>query len=149
MAVVLRKARPGDAAAVRVLLLALGYDDLPPREYAQTFSLVVAHPEVDVRVAVDGKAVVGLLTLSHRPQLRLAGRIGCIDELVVAASHRGAGIGTQLVEAACVRARELGCVRVDLQTARARESFQRGFYRKRGFRELESALLSRSLRPAG
>ena len=147
MSLQLRRARPGDALPIRKLLRELGYDtrsDAPggtARNFDETTAQVVRHPEAAVFVAVDGVDVVGYVALSHRPQMRLGGRLAVVDELVVSEARRGQGIGTQLLEAALAHARSLYCVRIEVNQRRERDSFMRRFYQNRGFSEVDSALL--------
>jgi ribosomal protein S18 acetylase RimI-like enzyme len=138
--ITLRRARPGDAPGVRSLVEYLGYtpDD---RAFTETFTQVARHPEAVVLVLADGVRVVGYLALSHRPQVRLGGRVAVIDELGVDPAYGGRGLGSALLEHALELARGLACVRIEVATRRSRESFARGFYRKHGFVETESALL--------
>jgi GNAT superfamily N-acetyltransferase len=138
--VMVRRARPGDASPVLELVRQLGYAP-GERLYDETFAQVVRHPEAAVFVAVEGLHVIGYLALSHRPQIRLGARAAVIDELVVDERRRGDGVGSALLEAALQHARGLGCRRVDLSTARTRESYERGFYLHHGFQEVDSALL--------
>ena len=140
MAVRVRRARPGDALAVRKLIRELGYP-ADTRATDETVSQVVKHPEAAVFVAVDGVEVLGYAAVSIRPQMRLGGLLASIDELVVTAARRGAGVGTQLLDAAIAHARSLQCRRIDVLTNRARDSYQRGFYTERGFDEVDSAVL--------
>jgi ribosomal protein S18 acetylase RimI-like enzyme len=135
-----RRARPGDASHVFALVDQLGYTP-DHRGFDEVFAQVVRHPEAAVFVAVEGLRVIGYLSLSQRPQIRLGGRSAHIDELVVDEKRRGEGVGTALLEAAMSHARGLGCKRVDLSTARSRQSYQRGFYLAHGFKEIDSALL--------
>lgn len=135
-----RRARPGDASHVLALVEQLGYAP-DHRGFDETFAQVVRHPEAAVFIAAEGLRVVGYLAMSHRPQIRLGGRAAYIDELVVEERRRGEGVGTALLDEALRYARGLGCVRVDLHTRRARQSYQRGFYVSHGFVEVDSALL--------
>jgi GNAT superfamily N-acetyltransferase len=135
-----RRARPGDASHVFTLVEQLGYHP-DHRGFDETFAQVVRHPEAAVFVAVEGLRVIGFLAMSQRPQIRLGGRAANIDELVVEERRRGEGIGTALLEAAIAYARGLGCKRVDLNTARARQSYQRGYYVAHGFSEVDSVLM--------
>ncbi len=136
----MRRARPGDASYVFALVEQLGYTP-EHRGFDETFAQVVRHPEAAVFVATEGLKVIGYLAMSHRPQIRLGGRVASIDDLVVDERRRSEGVGTALLDAAIAHARGLGCQRVDLSTNRARQSFQRGFYRGHGFSEADSALL--------
>lgn len=137
--VAVRRARPGDASAVLALALELGYKP-EERGFDETFAMVVRHPEAVVFVAAQGARVVGYLALSHRPQIRLGGRLAVIDELVVTRDQRAAGIGSALLDAALDHARSIGCCRVEVSSRRTRESYTRGFYARRGFIEIDAAL---------
>jgi GNAT superfamily N-acetyltransferase len=145
--VMVRRARPGDAAPVLALIHQLGYSP-EPHGYDETFAQVVRHPEAAVFVAVEGPRVIGYIAVSHRPQIRLGGRVGSIDEMVVDTPRRGDGIGTALLDAAIEYSRGIGCKRVELHTRRSRESFQRGFYAGHGFREVDSAVMRLEPLPA-
>jgi N-acetylglutamate synthase-like GNAT family acetyltransferase len=140
----IRRARPGDAAAVRQLVRQLGYapDD---RNYDETFAQVVRHPEAAVFIAQMGTRVVGYLAMSHRPQIRLASRLASIDEIAVEDSERGRGIGSELLGAAVAHARSLHCVRVDVQTSRSRGTAVQTFYAERGLSEIDSLLFRQTL----
>jgi len=141
---VIRRGRPGDAAAVRALVRQLGYspDD---RAYDETFAQVTRHPEAAVFVAQIGTRVIGYLSMSHRPQIRLAARLATIDELAVDEGARENGVGTALLEAALAHARSLGCARLDVLTSRTRESYERSFYTERGLAECDSAVFRQTL----
>lgn len=144
---VIRRARPGDAAAVRALVRQLGYspDD---RSYDETFAQVARHPEAAVFVAQIGTRVIGYIAMSHRPQVRLAARLATIDELAVDEAARQHGVGTALLDAAMAHARSLGCARVDVTSSRTRESYERRFYTERGLAECDSAVFRQTLTQA-
>lgn len=137
--IALRRARPGDAPGVRALAEHLGYTP-DPRGFVETFTQVVRHPEAAVLVLADGVRIVGYLALSHRPQIRLGGRLASIDDLAVDPAYSGRGLGSALLAHALELARGLACVRIEVSTRRSRESYLRGFYRKHGFEEVDSAL---------
>ena len=141
----IRRARPGDALALRKLLLDLGYAPGDSRSSDETIAQVVRHPEAAVFVAVEGVEVVGYVALSHRPQMRLGGRLATIDELVVAEARRARGVGSRLLDAAVQHAKSLHCVRVEVLQRRTRASYERSFYQQHGFEEVSSALLRRAL----
>ena len=73
--------------------------------------------------------------------MRLAGCMVTIDELVVTAGARGAGIGARMLELAKAEAARVGARRLELHTARRRASYERGFYVKNGFAEVDSAVM--------
>ena len=127
----IRRARRGDGEALSALLKELGY---PQGVDAQTMNWVISHPEIEIFVAADGAdKTVGMVTLSHRPQLRLRGRIGTVDELVVAQAWRGKGVGAQLLKTVVDRARVLSFKRLELVTHCAEADVPRAFYEKSGF----------------
>jgi GNAT superfamily N-acetyltransferase len=142
--VTVRRARPGDASHVFALVEQLGYTP-DHRGFDETFAQVVRHPEAAVFVAAEGLRVIGYLSMSHRPQIRLGGRSAYIDELAVDERRRAQGIGSALLDAAIEYARGLGCKRIDINTSRARPSYHRGFYVSHGFGEVDSAVLRLSL----
>lgn len=138
--VMVRRARPGDAGAVLALVHQLGYAP-DERNFDETFAQVVRHPEAAVFVATEGLRIIGYLVLTHRPHIRLGGRAAVIDELIVDSVRRSEGIGSVLLQSALDHARSIGCRRVELQTRRSRESFQRGFYSSHGFKEEDRAVM--------
>jgi N-acetylglutamate synthase-like GNAT family acetyltransferase len=134
-----RPARRGDLPEVASLLRELGYAEGGD---STTFSWVLSHPEMEVFVATDQMdRPIGVISMSHRPQLRLGGRVASIDELSVTEAWRGKGVGKELVARAVARGKVLGVKRIELATHRGRASYQRGFYEKRGFVEVDSAIL--------
>ena len=134
-----RAARRGDGEALAALLGELGY---PGAADTSTVHWVLSHPEMDVIVAADNMdKPVGMITLSHRPQLRMKGRIVTIDELVVSASWRRRGVGRALMKRALERARALTAKRVELITHKGRGEAVRAFYESCGFEEADSMVM--------
>jgi GNAT superfamily N-acetyltransferase len=119
----------------------LGYPDLTIARFAEVYSSVQKHPTMTLIVAEDDGEVVGLASISRRPQLRLAADLITIDELVVADSARGLGVGRALLEHVKEMAGRSGARRLELETNRARESYRRRFYVKNGFTEANSAVM--------
>lgn len=94
--IALRRARPGDAPGVRSLVEQLGYAP-DSRAFSETFTQVARHPEAAVFVLAEGTRVVGYLAVSHRPQIRLGGRVAVIDELAVDPAYGERGLGSHLL----------------------------------------------------
>ena len=133
-----RSARRGDTEAIKALIAELGY----PVADKATVDWIISHPEQEILVAVDNlDKAIGLISLSHRPQLRLGGRIATIDELVVTASWRRRGVGRALMKRALERARALTVKRVELHTHKGRGEAVRAFYEACGFHEVDSLVM--------
>ncbi len=134
----IRPARRGDAEAIKSLLGELGY---PKGGDAATVNWLISHPEMELFVAGDAlDKAIGVISLSHRPQLRVQGRIATIDELVVTAAWRRRGVGRALVKRAIERAKVLSCKRIELVTHRRRDEVPRAFYEACGLVEANVAV---------
>lgn len=138
----IRLARENDVQAAFKLMAGLGYPDLSLPLFAETYHAVLDHPAMLLILAEDeDEKIIGLASISHRPQLRLTGNLVTIDEFVVADDVRGKGVGRALLSAAIAMAKKLGAGRLELETNRGRESYRRGFYIKNGFTEADSAVM--------
>nr|WP_224361059.1 GNAT family N-acetyltransferase [Hyalangium versicolor] len=127
----MRRARRGDAEALATLLKELGY---PDGSDTQTVHWVTSHPEIEIFVACDPQdKPVGMLSLSHRPQLRLRGRIATVDELVVTEAWRRRGVGRALLLHAIERSRVLSVKRLELAARSESGSDTARFYEACGF----------------
>ena len=127
----IRRARRGDAEALAALLRELGF---PEGSDTQTVHWVTSHPEIEIFVACDPQdRPVGMLSLSHRPQLRLRGRIATVDELVVTEPWRRRGVGRALLLHAIERSRVLSVKRLELAARRDAGAETARFYEACGF----------------
>ena len=138
-AVVFRKATAADLPAIVALLAddALGAgrerpaDPLPPA-YGDAFAAIERQPDNDVIVAEVAGSVVGCLQLTLICGLsRFAAQRVQIEGVRVARSHRGTGVGEQLVRHAIAIARQADCRIVQLTTDRTRDDALR-FYERLG-----------------
>ena len=137
-----RLARRGDGEQLGLLLAELGHSGAGD---TGTVHWVLSHPEIEVHVAADGgDRPLGLLSFSHRPQLRLSGRIATIDELVVLPSARRQGVGRALMHRALERARVLSVKRVDLQLPSVPTEATFRFCEAMGFTDAERGVLTRA-----
>ena len=84
-------------------------------------------------VAREGVVVVGFISAVHYVHPDKAAPEFWLNEVGVASTHRGQGIGRMLLEAALAALRVRGAPRVVLSTAERNESAQRLFARA-GFR---------------
>lgn len=113
----IRPLKRGDREAVFKLLAEDGWV-VPAADQEAAISWVVQHPEVETLVAHDAASfsrLYGVITMSHRPQLRVGGRVACIDLFVIAPGQRHKGIGHDLLAQALRRTEALGCKRVEVQ----------------------------------
>lgn len=128
-----RAGRRGDVELIATLFAELGYPGAPD---AASVHWVISHPEMEVIVAADSfDKPVGVITVSHRPQLRMKGRIATIDELVVASAWRRRGVGKALVKRAIERAKSLSAKRIEIQTHSALSPELAQFFKSTGFDE--------------
>ncbi|MBM4380534.1 MAG: GNAT family N-acetyltransferase [Deltaproteobacteria bacterium] len=135
----IRPARRGDAEALRYLVAELGHGDLAD---AQTVSWLVSHPEIELMVAVDPlDRCIGVISLSHRPQLRLGGRIATFDEIIVTESWRRRGVGKALLNNAVTRAKTLGVRRIEIYPHAVHYPSAHAFCAAAGFHKVPGGIM--------
>ncbi|WP_410661570.1 GNAT family N-acetyltransferase [Amycolatopsis sp. lyj-112] len=135
---IIRPARREDVAAIVAMLAddQIGStrdsaDDLTP--YLKAFEEIDADPGEMLIVADDDGQAVGTLQLSIIPGLARKGALrGQIEAVRVRASHRGSGIGGELMAWAIEESRRRGCALVQLTSDVKREDAHR-FYERLGF----------------
>ncbi len=140
----IRKARPEDAGSIADILRSLGwFMRLNSEPEPTTKERIRCHIEmcladdshsVYVAETEDGP-IAGYTSVHWLPYLIHTGPEGYISELFVHELARGQGIGSKLLDTVEAEARERGCYRLMLLNLRIRESYQRGFYKKRGWEE--------------
>lgn len=120
---------PAIVDAVERLVPQLSRSNPPPDE--QQLGEVVASPATDLFIALSDRGdIVGMSTLAV---FRIpTGLRAWIEDVVVDDSARRQGVGEALTEAMVTRARELGCVTVDLTSRPSREAANT-LYQKLGF----------------
>lgn len=125
----LRPARRGDAPAMVALLAEVGAQaDLP------TVNWILSHPEMEVTTAADAQdRPIGFISLTHRPLLKMGGRAGTIDELVVAPAWRRKGVGRELLRKVVERARVLSVKRLEVQSFDEPIETVEAFFKASGF----------------
>jgi GNAT superfamily N-acetyltransferase len=144
----LRSLKRGDRDAAFRLLAADGWQ-VPANEQELAISWVVQHPEMESFVAHDAAAfsrLFGMITMSHRPQLRLGGRVACIDLFLVAPDQRGKGIGHALLAQSLRRAEALGCKRMELYLSQQRGDHH-AFFEDAGFVKNDNEVYVRPVSP--
>jgi GNAT superfamily N-acetyltransferase len=102
-------------------------------EYRRAFAAVTDDPRTRLVVAEADGEVVGTLQLTFLPHVvRRGGERAQVEAVRVASSHRGSGLGRELLTWAVEQARDRGCVLVQLTTDAARPDAHR-FYESLGF----------------
>jgi len=108
-------------------------EDPLPAGYVAAFEAIDADPLNELVVACLDRRVVGVLQLTFIPGLTYQGGWRALIEAVrVDAGVRSRGIGRALFQWAIDRARQRGCVLVQLTTNKARPDARR-FYERLGF----------------
>ena len=140
----IRRATSSDVPAIGVILRELGwFPHINEESPAETEKRVAGHLELShaddshtVLVAENSAgSVVGYASVHWLPYLMLAGPEGFVSELFVLESERGKGVGRDLLDAVRSQAQDRGCVRLHLVNGSNRESYQRRFYQKLGWKE--------------
>ena len=133
-----------DAAAIAAILESTDwphpyFDDAASRRKAvrEQLAVLLQQSPACLLVAEADDQVVGYLLWHFMPSLFLPAPEAHVSDLFVLASHRGRKIGGSLLGKAMEQARRKGCCRLMLYTRRARQSYQRGFYKKQGWLERE------------
>lgn len=135
---ILRDATPTDLPAIIAMLAddKLGStredtEDLAP--YQAAFAELEADPNQRLIVAERDGGVVGTFQLSFIPGVAQRGlKRAMIESVRVAASERGGGLGTRMMQWAVEEARSAGCKQVQL-TSNAERSDAHRFYERLGF----------------
>jgi RimJ/RimL family protein N-acetyltransferase len=170
VSVVLRPARPEDAAALAALGLAVGREEgawlltsdgwrsiADERRYLRALK---RFPDAAVYVADDDGDVVGRISLARdpHPASRHVADLG----LMVAATHRRRGLGTALLEQAVAWARDVGVRKLELHVfpwnepalrlyeafGFEREGVRRGHYLREG-EYVDAILMAYRITPSG
>jgi GNAT superfamily N-acetyltransferase len=144
----IRKATLDDARQLALLLQGIGWfdrfnsgevDELAA-QVRKRLQQCLADGSHSIFVAEEKAGeIVGYGSVHWLPYLFLSGPEGYVSELFVSAAARGRGIGRELLQAIESEARARGCQRLSLTNLRDRESYQRQFYVKAGWRERSEA----------
>jgi ribosomal protein S18 acetylase RimI-like enzyme len=118
-----RPATAADLPALLAVLAELHPDDPPPPDPLAVWRAIEAQPGRTVLVAVHGDAVVGTVDCAVLPNLTRGGRpFMQVENVVVAAAARRAGVGRALLTSALAMAREARCYKVQLLSRIDREA---------------------------
>lgn len=143
-----RPASPADLEAVLALHRDFFAEDgYPFREAESRANLekLLNNPELGrLFVIDDGGTVAGYLVLGFGFSLEFRGRDAFVDEVYVAPSHRGQGLGTRALAVAEAACREIGVRALHLEVERSKERTQ-GLYRRLGFADHDRYLMTKWL----
>ena len=94
---------------------------------------ILNNPEVgEILVARHDGQIVGMVNLLYTVSTALGARVALLEDMVIAPSMRGSGLGSQLLAAAIEHAKQRGCLRITLLTD-ADNDAAHAFYQKQGF----------------
>lgn len=133
----IRAATPSDVDALCALLSILFQQEreFAPDVDAQRRGLmtIVDDPAVGlILLAEKESTALGMVNLLFTVSTALGARVALLEDMVVSPSARGAGLGSQLLEAALEAARAAGCRRITLLTDHDNQAAMR-FYSRHGF----------------
>jgi GNAT superfamily N-acetyltransferase len=141
VALTIRPATGGDAAAVAALVDAMGGHDGATGNPAvgAVYHAALSTPGVRMLVAEEDGAVVGYAEVQARPYMLDGVRQGWLAALCVASERRGGGVGAALVAAVDEAAAALGCSEIAVDSSSFRTAAHR-FYRREGFEQRRPAM---------
>lgn len=137
--IIIREARESDLLTIKKLTLELietigNTEGMDIKLIAENCQNLLSKANSYILVAEIEGVVVGFVNFTTRKTILHRGLSGLIDELVVAKSYRGKGLGKQLLSSAIEKSRQLGCCEVEVSTEKTNIK-AREFYRQCGFTE--------------
>jgi len=109
------------------------YEDPLPESYVKAFREIQADPNNELIVAERDDHIIGTLQLTYTPSISFQGGRRCTVESVrVDEKYRSQGIGREMMLWAIERAKEKGCISMQLTTNAERTDAHR-FYENLGF----------------
>lgn len=114
------KAEPSEAAAVSALLVRFrdwyGRSEPPDEAFHSGVRRLIGEPHTEYLLGTpaEGEPAAGVAVLRYRHGLWRDGEDAWLEDLYVSDEARGSGLGRALCEGAVARARERGCVRIEL-----------------------------------
>jgi GNAT superfamily N-acetyltransferase len=135
MPTAVRPATDADLPALLALYAELHPDDQPPtaQDAHRAWQAITAQAGRAILVAEAGGSVVGTADCTTLPNLtRQARPFLLVENVVVTATHRRAGIGAALMEGVVALAEEAGCYKIQL-LSRATRHTAHAFYESCGF----------------
>lgn len=97
-----------------------------------------------ILLARNQTRVVGMVSLLFTVSTALGGRVAWLEDMVVLPEYRACGVGSQLLQAAMIEAKRLGCLRVSLLTDGDNDKAH-VFYQRLGFVQSEMRVFRQRL----
>ena len=137
--IIIREAKESDLLIIRQLTLELieamgNTEGIDIKLIAENCRNLLSEANSYILVAEIEGVVVGFLNFTTRKTILHRGLSGLIDEIIIAKSYRGKGIGKQLLSSAIEKSRQLGCCEVEVSTEKTNIK-AREFYRQCAFTE--------------
>jgi len=137
--ILIREARESDLLTIGKLTLELieamgNTEGIDIKLIAENCRNLLNEVNSHILVAEIEGVVAGFVNFTTRKTILHRGLSGLIDELIIAKSYRGKGIGKQLLSSAIEKSRQLGCCEVEVSTEKTNIK-AREFYRQCGFTE--------------
>ena len=111
--------------------------EFKPNETAQCkgLSMIMSNPDIGAILVVrDGSSILAMVNLLFTVSTAIGEQVAILEDMIVAPTARGVGIGSALLNYAIGFAKNHGVGRITLLTDRGNYSAQR-FYSKHGFTE--------------
>ena len=129
----IRRITASDIPSATALLAELGYPTTEA-DLGERLKAIATNPEDAVLVAAEDGNILGLVSVHSFEMIHRPGRLGRITSLIVAASARGRGLGTNLLAAAEKHLRAYGCAKLEVTSGEQRSSAH-DFYAANGYKE--------------
>ena len=143
-----RRAEPGDVDAIVAMMRDYyaedGYTFVETEARAAALMLVNDPSLGGLFVTCDGARVVGYVAIALGFSFEYRGREAFVDELLIAESHRGRGLGREALEVAQAYCRDAGVNALHLEVEGHRESALE-LYRRFGFEDYDRHLMTKWL----
>ncbi len=110
---------------------------------------IIANPDIGfILIARKAGKPVGMVSVLYTISTALGGRVGLLEDMVVAPAHRNKNLGKDLLDRALATAAANGCKRITLLTDGDNVGAHR-FYRRAGFEDSSMVVFRRLLDTAG
>jgi ribosomal protein S18 acetylase RimI-like enzyme len=143
-----RQAAPGDVDAIVAMMRGYyeqdGYTFVESEARAAALMLIRDPSLGRLWIAQEKDTVVGYVAVALGFSFEYRGREAFVDELFIAETHRGRGLGREALEIAEAYCREAGVNALHLEVERHRETALE-LYRRRGFEDFGRSLMTKWL----